>query len=249
MPRTAGANDKTQRTRRKQTGADKKQRKETLNATKEKNQQEEKEEAERLRPANTFFLPRSTIRQRSNDNDGNSNTVAGDSIRVDGVANDGENHDGGEENDDAQSDNVEQNEDEDEAVTIEIDSGSTREITPKDIVATLDVEEEDDDCDEDNVDEDEDGNIINNDKHKKKRSKSNGVMREVLKAVQDRLRISMAWTCWTVAEVRTESSPSTKISSLNGVVGRWVWKCLRTYLQKSGIVTIIAFRRSAVMDS
>ncbi len=194
MPRTAGAKDKTQRTRRKQTGAEKKQRKETLNATKEKNLQEEKEEAERVRPANTFFLPRSTIRQRSNDNDGNSNTVAGDSIRVNGVENDGENHDGGEENDDdAQPDNVEQNED--EAVTIEIDSGSTREITPKDIVATLDVEEEDDDCDEDDVDEDEDGNIINNDKNKKKRSKSNGVMREVLKAVQDRIKYEESPRC------------------------------------------------------
>ena len=110
-----------------------------------------------VRQIYTSFLPRSTIRQRSNDHDRNSNTGIDDSNRVEGVANVGENHDGGEENDDdAQSDSVEQNEDEDEAVTIEIgdSSGSTREITPKDIVATLDVEEEeedDDDCDEDDV--------------------------------------------------------------------------------------------------
>ena len=117
----------SQRKRRKQTDSEKKQRKETFDATKKKTQQEEKEDAERSRPANTFFLPRSTIRQRSNDNDGNISTGIGDSIRVDGVVNDGENHDGGEENDDdAQPDNVEQNEHEDEAVTIEIDSGSTK---------------------------------------------------------------------------------------------------------------------------
>ncbi len=112
MPRTAGATDKTQRTRRKQTDAEKEQQKETLKAKKQKAQQEEKEEAERSRPANTFFLPRSKIRQRSNDNDGNSNTGISDTICVDGVANDGENHrDGGENYDDAQPDNVEQNED------------------------------------------------------------------------------------------------------------------------------------------
>ena len=114
MRRTAGATDKTQRTRRKQTDAEKEQWKETLKAKKQKTQQEEKEEAERSRPANTytFFLSRSTIRQRSNDNDGNNNTGISDSICVDGVANDGENQDGGEEeDDDAQPDSVEQSED------------------------------------------------------------------------------------------------------------------------------------------
>ena len=164
-----------------------------MNAKKQK----EKKEAERLRPGNTFFLPRSAIQKRSNDNDGNSNNGIGDSTRVDGVANDGENHDGGDDDDgDAQPDNVEQNNDEDEAVTIEIDSGSTREIAPEDIVATLDVEEDDEeDCDEDDVDEDEDGNIINNDKNKKKGSKSKGVMREVLKAVQDRIKYEESPRC------------------------------------------------------
>jgi len=75
MPRTAGATDKTKRTRRKQTDTEKEQRKEALNAKKQK----EKKEAERLRPANTFFLPRSAIQKRSNDNDGNSNNGIGDS--------------------------------------------------------------------------------------------------------------------------------------------------------------------------
>ena len=112
MRRTAGATDKTQRTRRKQTDAEKEQWKETLKAKKQKTRQEEKEEAERSRPANTFFLPCSTIRQRSNDSDGNGNTGISDIICVDGVANDGEIQDGGEEyDDDAQPDNVEQNED------------------------------------------------------------------------------------------------------------------------------------------
>ena len=46
-----------------------------MNAKKQK----EKKEAERLRPANTFFLPRSAIQKRSNDNDGNSNNGIGDS--------------------------------------------------------------------------------------------------------------------------------------------------------------------------
>jgi len=58
----------------------------------------------------------------------------------------------------------------------------------------------------------------------------------------------MGWTCWTVVEEQTESNLSTKTSSLNRVVGQWGRKCLRTYLQKSGIVTTIEFRRSAVMD-
>ena len=53
MPRTAGATDKTQRTRRKQTDTEKEQRKEALNAKKQK----EKKEAERLRPANTSSCP------------------------------------------------------------------------------------------------------------------------------------------------------------------------------------------------
>eukprot|EP00986_Skeletonema_menzelii_P007412 scaffold2910_cov116-Skeletonema_menzelii.AAC.1 len=77
MPRTAGATDRTQRTRRKQTDTEKEQRKEALNAKKQK----EKKEAERLRPANTFFLPPSAIQKRSNDNDGNSNNRGWDVSR------------------------------------------------------------------------------------------------------------------------------------------------------------------------
>jgi len=79
MPRTAGAGDKSQRTRRKQTEAERKQRNERKNAKKKEDQQKEKEDAERARPANTFFLPRSTIQQCSNDNDDNSNDI-GDSV-------------------------------------------------------------------------------------------------------------------------------------------------------------------------
>eukprot|EP00986_Skeletonema_menzelii_P007413 scaffold2910_cov116-Skeletonema_menzelii.AAC.2 len=66
----------------------------------------------------------------------------------------------------------------------------------------------------------------------------------------------MAWTCWTVVEVRTESSPSTKISSLNGVVDRWVWKCpftndterikFSTYMQDLSPVTNIDDKMAAV---
>mmetsp|Transcript_12900 Transcript_12900/g.21226 ORF Transcript_12900/g.21226 Transcript_12900/m.21226 type:complete len:116 (-) Transcript_12900:1117-1464(-) len=75
MPRTAGAGDKSQRTRRKQTEAERKQRNERKNAKKKEDQQKEKEDAERARPANTFFMLRSTIQQRSNDNDDNCNGI------------------------------------------------------------------------------------------------------------------------------------------------------------------------------
>jgi hypothetical protein len=69
-----------------------------------------------------------------------------------------------------------------------IDSNVKKYITPKEVAATLDIEEDEDDGrDEYDVDEDDDGNITDN-INDEKQSKSGGVMQQILKAVQDRLK-------------------------------------------------------------
>ena len=226
MAKTVGASDKKQRSRRKPTAAEKRQQREKSDATRKKNIQKEKNSTAHRKA--TFFQPHSTTQKRSNDDDANGG--AGDSSPVDRAINDSENHDGEEGDNGAKQpnksndENVEQNEDEDdEAVTIEINSGSTRYITHKDATATLDVDEDGEEGgDEDDVDEDEDGNIINNDNNKKKESKSNGVMRELMKAVQDRIKYEESPKCkgldekWLTKFLKENdwSIPSNKIAMI-----------------------------------
>ena len=227
MAKTVGASDKKQRSRRKPTAAEKRQQREKSDATRKKNIQKEKNSTAHRKA--TFFQPHSTTQKRSNDGDANGG--AGDSSPVDKAINDSENHDGEEGDNGAKQpnksndENVEQNDDEDdEAVTIEINSGSTRYITHKDATATLDVDEDGEEGgDEDDVDEDEDGNIINNDNNnKKKESKSNGVMRELMKAVQDRIKYEESPKCkgldekWLTKYLKENdwSIPSNKIAMI-----------------------------------
>jgi len=192
--RTKGATDKVQRKPRKEmTDAAKQHQQERAKATKEKRKQQQKEEAERARPAREFFTRHSkqpaTTGVEMNDNNNNNDTtnfidIGGGRVSAE-VQNEDVRHDDDEQHDaNQQHDGPIQSEDE----VIIIDSNVKKYITPKEVVATLDIEEDEEDGrDEYDVDEDDDGNITDN-INDEKQSKSGGVMQQVLKAVQDRIK-------------------------------------------------------------
>jgi len=125
-----------------------------------------------------------------NDNNNNNNDttnfidIGGGRVTAE-VQNEDVRHDDDEQHDaNQQHDGPIQSEDE----VIIIDSNVKKYITPKEVVATLDIEEDEEDGrDEYDVDEDDDGNITDN-INDEKQSKSGGVMQQVLKAVQDRIK-------------------------------------------------------------
>lgn len=188
--RTKGATDKVQRKLVRRWPLQ-----ERAKATKEKRKQQQKEEAERARPAREFFTRHSkqpaTTGVEMNDNNNNNNDttnfidIGGGRVTAE-VQNEDVRHD-----DDEQHDGPIQSEDE----VIIIDSNVKKYITPKEVVATLDIEEDEEDGrDEYDVDEDDDGNITDN-INDEKQSKSGGVMQQVLKAVQDRIKWEKGSKC------------------------------------------------------
>lgn len=194
--RTKGATDKVQRKLVRRWPLQ-----ERAKATKEKRKQQQKEEAERARPAREFFTRHSkqpaTTGVEMNDNNNNNNDttnfidIGGGRVTAE-VQNEDVRHDDDEQHDaNQQHDGPIQSEDE----VIIIDSNVKKYITPKEVVATLDIEEDEEDGrDEYDVDEDDDGNITDN-INDEKQSKSGGVMQQVLKAVQDRIKWEKGSKC------------------------------------------------------
>ena len=132
-----------------------------------------------------------------NDNNNNNNDttnfidIGGGRVTAE-VQNEDVRHDDDEQHDaNQQHDGPIQSEDE----VIIIDSNVKKYITPKEVVATLDIEEDEEDGrDEYDVDEDDDGNITDN-INDEKQSKSGGVMQQVLKAVKDRIKWEKGSKC------------------------------------------------------
>ena len=218
--RTKGARDTAKRKpRRQMTVAEKVVQQRKSNATKEKTKKQQKEEAERARPARDreFFSRRSTKQpattgdEMSDDNSNNNDTINCNDIGGGRATVEVQNEDVWHDDDDEQRNASQQHDgpiqSEDEVITIDSN------ITPKEVVATLDCEEDD-------------GNITNNVngyysdppgvQWYTKRLKKDGVV----------ATNKLGWTCWIVVEEQTELNLSIKILSLIGVVGTWVWRCL-----------------------
>ena len=191
MARTRGAADKKQRKSRGTMSTAAVERQQTSRqATERDTRRREKERAERDRPAATFFRPRSLSRQPQNTaGDERPSSSSGNNISSGGgggndkddtaVNEEGRELRGVERRSDEEH-NSNQSEEQDEAITI--DNTSPRFISPEDVTASLDIDEEEEGLDEDDCDgDDDDGN-------EKEQPKEEGVMREVLRAVQDRIK-------------------------------------------------------------
>ena len=187
MAKTRGAKDtKKRKGRRTMTEDEKVEQQRKAKATKDRKKQKEKERTARARPAANFFNPHgsqqpptATTWEVDSNNNANSNSADSDDVlvgQVDGAANE-EEHDGEEQKN---NDEDEQNQSDDEVVII--DSASPRFVTPKDVGATLDVEDDEDDWGGDDDDDDEDGDNTT------KQAGKEGVMRQVLRAVQVRIK-------------------------------------------------------------
>jgi len=157
-------------------------------ATIDGNKKKQKEQAERDRPKADFFRrpitrqPLNTAGDERNSSSNNNNINDSDNSSGNDEDRTPVNEaEGGEQRGDEIHNNNE-SEEQDQSEVVVINSTTPRLVTPEDVTATLDIDEEEDNHQDDDCDEDED------DGNKKQQSKEEGVMREVLRAVQQRIK-------------------------------------------------------------
>ncbi|KAL7493375.1 hypothetical protein ACHAWT_002406, partial [Skeletonema menzelii] len=188
MPRTKNARDKSQRKARKpMSAAEKDQMLSRRSATLERKERSAREKVERIRPAANFFNrpvprqpPNAAGGERHNSSNSSENSAGSKDHTT--VNEDGVEQSGDEQQNDEQHDKENLSEDEEQVITI--DSTPPTFISPEDATPNLDIDDDDDDdLEEEDFDGDDD-----DDSNKKQQSKDRGVMREVLRAVQERIK-------------------------------------------------------------